>query len=390
MPHLASLVDEIAGSGTLAIKALATRLKREGKQIIEFTAGEPDFPTPEKIKEAAIRALQENFTRYTDTAGIPELRQAICEKLKRDNALEYTPEQILVTNGAKHAIYETLQVLLDPGDEVIIPLPFWTSYPEQVRLCRGVPVLVNTVESGFKITPEQLEHSITPKTKAIIFNSPSNPTGMVYTEQEIRELAEILIKKDIFIISDEIYEKIIFDGYRHFSPAQIAALYPRTIVINGFSKAYSMTGWRVGYLAGPEDIVRAVKKFQDHQTSNVNSITQKACIAALREVEAEIEMMRAAFEKRRNLICQLSGEIPYVSAPEPKGAFYLYMDVREVCHRLNVTSSELVKILIEHAGIVVVPGEAFGTPGYLRFSYATSEDEITKGMNQLKKYLQQL
>lgn len=390
MPTISSLTSKVESSGTLAIKAVATELKLQGKEIIEFTAGEPDFVTPEKIKNAAIRALEENFTKYTSANGILELREAICEKLKTENVLEYTPDQVIVTNGAKHAIYLALQVILNPGDEVIVSVPYWTSYPEQVKMCYGIPRFVDTRSTQFKLTPERLEEAITDKTKAIIINSPSNPSGAVYTRDEIQKLADVLKKYNIFIISDEIYEKIIFDGRMHYSFAAAEELYERTILINGFSKAYSMTGWRAGYAAGPLKVINEMKKYQGHQTSNVNSITQKACVVALKEVAEEVEFMRQQFEKRRDLIYNLISKIPYVKATKPQGAFYLFPDFTELCAKLNLSSYDLVKKLIKEANIVAVPGEAFGTPGFIRFSFATSEEEIEKGMYNLLKFVQSI
>ncbi|GAB4186807.1 MAG: pyridoxal phosphate-dependent aminotransferase [Calditrichia bacterium] len=392
MPHLGTLEQQILSSGTLAIKALAGELKRAGKEIIEFTAGEPDFPTPEKVKRAAVQAIQDDFTHYTAADGILELREAICDKLKKDNGLDYSPNQVIVTNGAKHAIVEALQVIINPGDEVLIPAPYWTSYPEQVKLCYGVPVIVDVFESNFKMTPEKLEQSLTAKTKAIILNSPGNPTGAVYTESEIRALGEVLKGKNVYVISDEIYEKIIFDGLRHFSIAQMDELYEQTIVINGFSKAYAMTGWRVGYAAGPERVIKAIKKFQGHQTSNVNSIAQKACLAALtdQDVEKDVKQMQLHFEKRRNLICDMMKQNEHIALNIPSGAFYVFPDMKFFMDKLQTDSMGLVKKIIEDAGIVTVPGDAFGAPGYIRFSYATSEEEIARGIGRFLDTLEKL
>jgi aspartate aminotransferase len=387
MKRISDLDSQIISSGTLAIKALALELKRKGESIIEFTAGEPDFPTPEKVKNAAIQAIRDNFTKYTAAAGIPELREAIAEKFRSDQKLNYHPDQIIVTNGAKHAIFEALQAILDEGDEVIIPVPYWTSYPEQVKLCKGIPVFVNTIQTGLKLTPENLEKAITPKTKAFIFNSPANPTGIVYTREEILALAEVLKKHSIYIISDEIYEKIIFDDLRHFSIATVEELFDRTIVINGFSKAYAMTGWRIGYAAGPKDVIQTMKKFQGHQTSNVNSITQKASIVAIREVVDEIEQMRRKFEKRRDLIFSMFSGLERINVMKPQGAFYIYPDFSQICKNANISTEDLVKRMIEKAHIVAVPGEAFGTPGFIRFSYATSENEIQEGIRRVLEFL---
>ena len=389
MKTLASWLSGIKSSGTLAIKAKALELKKQGKEIIEFTAGEPDYPTPDIIKKAAIKAINDNFTYYTQTDGIPELKEAIIEKFKNDNQLHYENNQVIVSAGAKHSLYECLMVLINKGDEVILPNPYWVSYPEQIRMLGGEPKYIDTFDSYFKITPEKLEAAITPKTKAIIFNSPSNPTGAIYTKQELEALKNVIAEKDLWIISDEIYEKITFDNYPHYSLAQFEELYDKTIVINGFSKAYSMTGWRIGYAAGPADVIKEMKKIQGHQTSNVNSITQKGAVAGLNEVKDEIEEMCREFEKRRNVIFEMFSSIKDVKTLKPNGAFYVFPDFSEVIKKIDGVENDfqLVEYFIEKAGVVAIPGSMFGAPGYIRFSYATSMENIKNGISKIVELL---
>jgi len=316
------LISSVEGSATLAITALVKKLKAEGKDVLSFSAGEPDFPTPSFVKEAAIEAIRNNFTYYTANTGTPELLKAITEKLDKENGLTYTPQEVMVSNGAKHSIYNVLMSVCNPGDEVIFQAPYWVSYPEMVKLCQAKSVIINAgPESDFKITPAQLEAAITPKTKVFLFNSPSNPTGATYTPEEVQALAKVLVDKDIITLSDEIYEKITFDGVKHYSIAQYPGMKEKTVVVNGLSKAYSMTGWRVGYAAGPKAIIDLAANLQSHSTSNACSVSQKAATAALTGPQEEIEMMARKFEERRNLVMREIAGVKDVVCPVPGGAF---------------------------------------------------------------------
>ncbi len=389
MKQIAEWLPNIEASGTLAIKAKALELKRQGKKIIEFTAGEPDFPTPDIVKNAAIKAINDNFTYYTQTDGIPELKEAIIQKFATDNGLNYNNDQIIVSPGAKHSLFLCLMVLLNKDDEVILPRPYWVSYAEQIKMLGGKPVFIDTFDSNFKITPDKLLKSITPRTKAVLFNSPSNPTGAVYSAEEYEELKKVLLKNDIWIISDEIYEKIIFDGLPHRSLAQFPELFDRTIVINGFSKAYSMTGWRIGYAAGPETVIKAMKKLQGHQTSNVNSITQKGAAAGLNKIEDTIEKMRNEFSKRRDAIYKMFSSVTGLKLFKPQGAFYIFPDFSEIIASIPQVNNDMqmVEYLIEKAGVVAIPGSMFGAPGFIRFSFATSMENIENGIGKIVKLL---
>lgn len=351
---LAHRLCQVTPSVTLAIDSQAKQLKAEGVDICSFSAGEPDFDTPEHIKAAAKRALDQGKTRYAPTAGIMELRVAIAQKLRRDNQLSYQPEQIVVTNGGKHSLYNTMMVLLNPGDEVIIPVPYWLSYPEMVKLAEAVPVLVKTTEAnGYKITPEQLEEAITPRTRLFILNSPCNPTGMVYTPSEIRALAEVLVNHpNIYIISDEIYEKILYDGAQHLSIGVVnEEIFQRTIISSGFAKAYAMTGWRLGYVAAPLEIAKAVSTLQGHSTSNVCTFAQYGAIAALQEDQSCVEVMRRAFQKRRDLMYGKLSAIKGLTCPKPDGAFYLFPNISQT----GLTSVEFCQKLLQQARVAVIP-----------------------------------
>ncbi|HHY76841.1 MAG TPA: pyridoxal phosphate-dependent aminotransferase [Firmicutes bacterium] len=393
---LSSRAKSIGASPTLALDAKTKELIRQGVDVLSFGVGEPDFDTPDHIKEAAIEAIKGGFTKYTASSGIPELREAICEKLKKDNGLEYKPNEVLVSVGAKHSIYNAVMALCDDGDEVVIPEPYWVSYPEMVRMAGGKPVTVPTgIEQGFKMTAEQLEASITDKTSVLILNSPSNPTGAVYTEEELRKIAEVCVKHNIAVISDEIYEKLIYDG-KHVS---FASLGPEvkaiTVTVNGVSKSYAMTGWRIGYAAGPKEVIAAMGNIQSHATSNPTSIAQKAAVAGLRGPQEPLEAMRKEFEKRRNYMVKRLNEIPGFRCLVPPGAFYCYPDVsavfgRKVKGKLVTDDSVLADILLEEARVAAVPGVAFGTKGYLRFSYATSMEVIEEGMNRIAEVMKTL
>jgi len=386
----------IGASPTLALDAKTKALIKEGVDVISFGVGEPDFDTPDHIKEAAIEAIDAGFTKYTPASGIPELREAICSKFKKDNNLEYKPSQILVSCGAKHSIYNAVQVLCDDGDEVIVPAPYWVSYPEMVNLAGGKPVILPTsIETGFKITAKQLEESLTPKTSLLILNTPSNPTGAIYTREELEEIADVCVKHNIAVISDEIYEKLIYEG-EHVSFASISPqVKDITITVNGVSKAYSMTGWRIGYAAGPGDVIEAMGNLQSHSTSNATSISQKAALAGLLGPQEPLEAMRIEFNKRRDYMVSRLNDMPGVKCLTPPGAFYVYPDVsaiigRKLAGQTVTNDSVLADILLEDARIAVVPGAAFGTEGNLRFSYATSMGKIEEGLDRLEEILKTL
>lgn len=382
---LAARVGQVTPSLTLAIDAKAKAMKAAGVDICSFSAGEPDFDTPEHIKAAAKQALDAGKTRYGPAAGEPKLRQAIANKLKSDNNLDYSAENIIVTNGGKHSLFNLMLALIDPGDEVIIPAPFWVSYPEMVKLAAGVPIIVDTdAKTNYKITPEQLRQACTPKTRLFVLNSPSNPTGTVYTPQEIQALAEVVVEKDIFVVSDEIYEKILYDGAKHASIGSFGPeIFARTLISNGFAKAYSMTGWRVGYLAGPAEIIKAASTIQGHSTSNVCTFAQYGAIAALESSQDCVEQMRQAFAQRRQVILERLNAIPGLSCAKPDGAFYMFADISKT----NLTSLEFCDALLESHQVAVIPGVAFGADNCIRLSYATSLETIEKGLDRLDKFV---
>jgi len=380
--QLAKRVLAVKPSATLAISAQAKELRKKGENVINLSAGEPDFATPDYIKDAAINALKENFTKYTDTAGIKELREKISLKLKKDNDLNYSPREIIVSTGAKQALYNALMVLCNPGDEVIIPAPYWVSYPEMVRLVEAIPVVLPT--KNFRIEPEKLERKITKKTKVIILNSPANPTGVVYKKEELEEIAEIIVRHNVHCLSDEIYEKIIYDRIKHISIATLNdKIKNLTILINGFSKSYAMTGWRLGYAAGNKEIIAGMKKLQSHSTSCPNSIAQKAALAALGGNQSEVERMRKEFEKRRNFLTKRLNEIKGIIFSEPEGAFYTFLSHPQISDSLN-----FAKELLEKEKLAVVPGIGFGKEGYLRISFAASLREIGEGIKRLKRFIE--
>jgi aspartate aminotransferase len=393
--QISNLISEIQTSKTIQVKEKALKLKSSGIDVVDLTAGEPDFQTPDFIREAGIKAIRDGFTKYTENAGIPGLRQKIARKLKEDNQLEYAPEQIIVSNGAKQCILNALMAILNKGDEVIFQSPYWVSYPEQTIIAGGKPVTINTLKTRYKIDPDELRKNITPKTRILIFNSPSNPTGIVYSREELNMLAEILIKENIWIISDEIYEKIIYDGLKHYSIAAQDKLIEKCIVINGFSKSYSMTGWRLGYAAGPLPIIKAMSKIQSHYTSNASSISQKAAEAALSGAMEEITEMAATFEQRRNYIkSQLDGS-PYFDYVFPQGAFYFFINISKAfgkttgTHTIN-NSVDFSNYATENYHVVTVPGVAFGADDFIRLSFAASQDDLKKGMQRLIKAMDQL
>jgi len=386
--RLAKRLEKINLSSTLAITAKAKKLKSEGRDIVNFAAGEPDFDTPDFIKDAAIAAIKAGFTKYTPTTGIPELKKIISDKFKKDNALQYESSQIVVSCGAKHSIFNALFVLLNRGDEVIIPSPYWVSYPEMVNLCEGKPSFIETLpQNDFKITIKDLEKHVNPKTKVIILNSPSNPTGCVYTEDELRQIAKICVEKKVFVISDEIYEKIIYANERHVSIASFGEdIYNLTLTVNGLSKSYSMTGWRIGYLAGPADVIEAISKLQDHSTSNPTSISQKAAVAALNAPDDFSKLMACEFQKRRDYATERLSKIRKIGFVKPKGAFYIFCDIS----KFKLGSLTFANRLLEEAYVSLVPGIAFGKDDYVRISFATSVEQIEKGMNRLKEWLDKL
>ncbi len=396
MSSLSDLLLNVEESRTMALTGLIKKLKEEGNDVLSFTAGEPDFDTPEFIKKAAVKAIHGNFTRYTANEGSPALLQAIVDKFAKDNDLHFEQKNILVSNGAKHAIYNVLMALCNPGDEVIFQSPYWVSYPEMVKLtgAKSVPIETNAVQN-FKITPDLLEEAITPKTKVFLFNTPSNPTGAVYSKDEISALAEVLKKKDIFIVSDEIYEKIVFDDEKHFAIGSIEELKDKTITINGVSKAYAMTGWRIGYAAGNEKVIRLARNLQSHSTSNACSISQAATVAALTQHSEEIEKMVVSFQKRRDFIVEELNRINGIHCPLPKGAFYIFFDVskfydKTTDHTTIVDSSSFCDYLLKEELVGLVPGIAFGNDKCVRMSYACSYEEIHEGITRLKRGLKKL
>ncbi|SHK50284.1 pyridoxal phosphate-dependent aminotransferase [Paramaledivibacter caminithermalis] len=381
----------ISPSVTLAITAKAKKMKADGIDIVSFGAGEPDFKTPEHIRNAAIKVIEEGSIGYTASSGMPDLKKAICEKLKEDNGLEYSTENIVVSNGAKHSIYNALGAICNPGDEVIIPVPYWVSYPEMVKMADAKPVFVETPEeNGFKYTKESLLAAINDKTKAIFLNSPSNPTGAVYTEEEIKEIAKIAVENNIYVISDEIYEKLIYDG-KHISIASLGDdIKKLTIVINGMSKAYAMTGWRIGYLAANKEIAKIITNMQSHATSNPNTIAQYASIEALKGDQEPIKKMIKAFDKRRKYMVERINSIKNISCREPQGAFYVMINISKLIGKnldgYDINSSmDFAQYLLDTAKVAVIPGSGFGTDNYIRLSYATSLENIEEGLNRIEK-----
>ncbi|WP_314205168.1 pyridoxal phosphate-dependent aminotransferase [Capnocytophaga bilenii] len=391
---LSERINAMEASATLAMAAKTRELKAQGKDIIGLSLGEPDFNIPDFIKEAAVEAIHQNYSKYTPVDGYLELREAICEKLLRDNHLHYKPSQIVVSTGAKQCLANVALAMINPGDEVVFPAPYWVSYKEIAKMAGGIPVEVpTTIENDFKITPAQLEKAITPKTKMVWFNSPNNPSGSVYSKEELEALAVVLRKyPNIFILSDEIYEYINFTG-NYTSMAEIDGLYDRTITVNGLSKAFAMTGWRIGYLAAPEWIAKACNKVQGQVTSGTNAIAQRASIVALRAPKSKIQYMIDEFLKRRNLVLQLLGEIKGLKLNVPEGAFYVFPDVssffgKTLRGRTINNASDFSLYLLEEAGVAIVTGEAFGDPKCIRLSYAASEEELRKAIARIKESLQ--
>jgi aspartate aminotransferase len=395
--RVSARVGGISESATLAVDSKAKALKAAGRPVIGFGAGEPDFPTPQPIVDAAVAACADPRNhRYSPAAGLPELREAIAAKTARDSQYEIEPSQVLVTNGGKHAVYQSFAALVDPGDEVILPAPYWTTYPEAITLAGGVPVIVPTGEStGYVASVEQLEAARTPRTKVLLFNSPSNPTGAVYPPERIEAIGRWAAEHGIWVITDEIYEHLIYGDARHVSmPAVVPEIADTCVVLNGVAKTYAMTGWRVGWMIGPADVIKAATNLQSHLSSNVANVSQRAALEAVSGPLDAVAEMRSAFDRRRRTIVELLSAIPGVSCPEPEGAFYAYPSVKgllgkEIRGVRPSTSVELAEIILEQAEVAVVPGEAFGTPGYFRLSYALGDDDLAEGVRRMGELLRE-
>lgn len=389
---LSSRLQKLQPPATIAMTQKARELKQQGNDVISLSIGEPDFDTPDFVKEAAKKAIDENYSHYPPIAGYPELKEAICHKFKRDNNLDYSPSQIVVSTGAKQSIYNAFQVIINEGDEVIIPIPYWVTYADIVSLAGGIPVFVETsIENDFKASAEMIENAITPRTKAIIYSSPCNPSGSVYTYDELKAIAQLVQKHDLIVISDEIYEHIVY-GEKPVSIACFPEAYDRTVTVNGLSKAYAMTGWRIGYIGAPQWIAKACDTLQSQVTSGANSIAQRAAIAALNADLSATHYMIEAFAKRRELMMILAKEIPGFKVSEPKGAFYLFPDVSELFgktfHGIKINNSDdLANLILEKAFVSTVPGSAFGIDECLRISYAASEENLTEAMRRIKELL---
>jgi aspartate aminotransferase len=394
---------QVKPSPTLEVNALANALKAKGIDVIGFGTGEPDFDTPDHIKQAAIRAIEGGKTKYTPSGGIPELKKAVIEKFKRDNHLEYKPSEIIINSGGKHSFYNLMQVILNKGDEVIIPAPYWVSYPPMTLLAEGTPVIIDTDEEhGLKMVPEQLEKAITARTRAVVINSPSNPTGAAYTKREIEALADVIGDRDILLVSDDMYESILYDGFEFFNIANVSEKMKRkTIVLNGVSKSYSMTGWRIGYMAGDAAIIEQVDTLQSQSTSNPTSISQWAALEALNGDQSTVKEMVAAFDRRRKLIVNGLNRIPGFSCMNPNGAFYAFPEVEKVFsmkgwarveeqYKSEFRSSKLSSFLLEEAKVAVVPGIAFGSDNHIRLSFATSDENITEGVRRIEAAITKL
>jgi aspartate/methionine/tyrosine aminotransferase len=393
--RISARIGAISESATLAVDAKAKALKAAGRPVIGFGAGEPDFPTPDYIVEAAVAAARDPKNhRYSPAGGLPELKQAIADKTKRDSGYEIEASQVLVTNGGKHAVYNAFATLLDPGDEVLLPAPYWTTYPETIRLAGGVPVEVLADESqNYCVTVEQLEAARTSKTKALLFCSPSNPTGAVDSPEAIEAIGRWALEHDLWVITDEIYEHLTYGDVRATSiPVAVPELADKTVVLNGVAKTYAMTGWRVGWMIAPLDVVKAATNLQSHQTSNVCNIAQRAALAAVSGDLSAVDEMKVAFDRRRRTMVRMLNEIPGVECPEPTGAFYAYPSVKgvfgkEINGRTPTTSAELADLILDEVEVAVVPGEAFGAPGYLRLSYALGDDDLAEGLGRIAKLL---
>ncbi len=383
----------ISPSPTLAIDSKFKQMKQQGIPVVGFGAGEPDFNTPDNVKMAGIRAIENNITKYTPASGTLEIKQAICDKIKRDSGLEYTTANIVVSNGGKHSLTNTFMCICNPGDEVILPAPYWVSYPEMIKMADGVPVIINTTEeTGFKFTIEQLKAAITPKTIAIVLNTPSNPTGMIYTEDEMKQIAKIAVENNIYVVFDEIYEKLVYDG-THTNIATLGdEIRDLTIIVNGMAKTYAMTGWRIGYIAANEKLAKAMANIQSHATSNPNSVAQAAAVEALNGDQSFIEEMKATYISRRDYMVDRINGIEGLSCTKPQGAFYIFMNVKNVLGKEHYgkminTAQELCEDILDRALVALVPSEGFGIDGYVRLSYATSMEVIETGLDRIEKYL---
>lgn len=384
-------------SSTLAITAKAKELRAQGKDVVGFGAGEPDFNTPENICDAAIQAIHDGFTKYTPASGTNELKEAVSKKFKYFNGLDYAPDQIVISNGGKHSLTNIFTALINPGDEVIIPAPFWLSYPEIVKLAGGVPVIVKTTkEQSYKLQAEDLKKAITDKTKAVVLNTPNNPTGMLYTEQELRAIADVVVESDIYVVADEMYENLVYGDQKHISIASFGKeIYDRTITCSGLAKSYAMTGWRIGYTGSSKEIAKMMSSVQSHQTSNPNSIAQKAAVEALNGPQDSVATMHAEFDKRRQYMYKRICEMPHVSTIEPMGAFYVFVDVSDVLgkdykgQKIEDTS-KMAEILIEEYNVAVVPCADFGFADHIRLSYAISLEQIEKGLDRIETFLKEL
>lgn len=394
MKELAQIASAVQVSSTMAMDALAKQMKADGIDVIGFGAGEPDFNTPDHIKAAAEQAIAENVTRYTPASGTVELKEAVCQRMREDCGLDYKPSQVVVTSGAKHCVYIALRALVNPGDEVILPAPFWVSYLEMVKMAGGVPVVVTAEESArFKMTAEQLAAAITPRTKALILNNPCNPTGMMYDREELAAIARVCVERDIYVISDEIYCGLVYDGGEFASLASLGEeIKERTILINGVSKSYAMTGWRIGYLLSGERIAKVMANYLSNSTGSPSSISQAAAVAALTGPQDCVEEMRAAFEERRNYIVERVNAMDGVSCLKPEGAFYIMMNVekqlgRTICGEAIGSSDDFSAALLKHGLVATVPGSSMGAPSFVRWSYAVSMDNIKKGMDRLEVFL---
>lgn len=397
MKPLSTLAEAVHASSTMAIDSMYKNMKAQGIDVVGFGAGEPDFPTPDNIKEACIRALNENKTKYTAASGIIELKKAVCQRMKEDCGVDYAPSQVVIASGAKHIVYLTVRALVNPGDEVVIPAPYWVSYSEIVRMCGGIPVIAQTREEDeFKLTPQELDEAITDNTKCVLFNSPSNPTGMMYTREELRALADVCIARDVYIIADEIYYKLVYDGREFVSVAALGEdVKERTILINGVSKSYAMTGWRIGYSLAPEHITKVMSNYVSHSTAAPSTLSQWAAVEALTGPQDTVETMRQAFEVRRNYMVDRVNSMELVSCLKPEGAFYIMMNIRKVfgkkCGDVVIDSCDtFASQLLEKGLVAVVPGSGFDAPDYVRWSYATSLENIKEGMDRLEKFLSTL
>ena len=395
--ELSKKAAAVKPSSTLAITAKAKELRAQGKDVVGFGAGEPDFNTPQNICDAAIAAIHDGFTKYTPASGTNDLKEAISKKFKDFNHLDYGTDQIVISNGGKHSLTNIFTALINPGDEVIIPAPFWLSYPEIVKLAGGVPVIVTTTkEQNFKLTAEDLEKAITDKTKAVVINTPNNPTGMLYTEEELRAIADVVVRNDIYVVADEMYENLVYGEEKHISIASLGKdIYDRTITCSGLAKSYAMTGWRIGYTGSSKEIAKMMGSVQSHQTSNPNSIAQKAAVEALNGPQDSVAVMHAEFDKRRKYMYERICKMPYISTIEPKGAFYVFVDANEVIGKLHHSEkidsiAKMADILINEYNTAVVPCADFGFENHLRLSYAISIEQIEKGLDRIENFLNEL